>query len=253
MPEQRHLTDALCFELGKVKSQSIRELMTANLAQVDAQLARAVASSIGVAAPTGGVVAAPSTSFKGRSIDASPLLSIEQLKGDSIKTRKIAILVADGVDEADVTAIKKALAAEGAVCDVIAKTLGAVTGSGGGSVPIDTSAITVDSVMYDAVYIPGGSQSAAALKANAKALYFIAEAFAHSKPIAASGAGVSVLAQANLAAALAGTRTNEVMSELGVVTTSGAAHGGEFASAFIAAIAQHRFWDRPGQDQGSRV
>jgi len=245
-PEQKHLTDARRFELGKVKSQGVRERMVANLTRVDGDLAKAVASSIGVAAPTGATETKQTTSFNGKSIETSPALSMERTPKDSIKSRKVAILVADGVNEADVTAIKTALTAQGAVCDVIAKTLGSVTGSDGGTVPVDKSAITVDSIMYDAVFVPGGAKGADALKAMPKALYFIAEAFGHYKPIAATGEGVTVLQQANLSSVnLAGAEADGVVSDLGVVTFAGAVDGSDFAKEFTDAIAQHRFWDRP--------
>ena len=249
-PEQKHLTDALRFELGKVQSQGVRERMTANLARVDSALAAAVADWIGVAPPEGIDQVNQSTSFNGTAVDASPSLSIEQLKSDSIKTRKVAILVADGVSEADVAGIKVSLVAEGAVAEVIARKLGAVTGDKGGAIPVDRSAITVDSILYDAVYVPGGAESVNTLMADTKARYFIAEAYGHYKPIGATGDGVSVLKQANLPVKLAEKNAGEnVVSDLGVVTVAGEVTGDEFTSAFIAAIASHRIWSRPDQDQ----
>ena len=249
-PEQMHLTNALRFELGKVKSKGIRKQMTANLAQVDVDLAKAVASWIGVDVPGGASQAKSATSFSGKSVDASPALSIEKLKGKDIKTRKVAILVAEGVNEADVTAVKTAMNAQGAVCEVVAKMLGSVTGADGGSITVDRSAITVDSIMYDAVYVPGGSKAAEALKVMPKALYFLGEAFGHYKPIAATGDGVSVLKSANFSAVkLSGAGTDGVVNDLGVVSFSGEASSDDFTKAFIGAIAQHRFWDRPDQDQ----
>lgn len=248
-PEQLHLTNALRFELGKVKSQGVRDRTVANLAKVDGDLAKAVASWIGVAEPDADMQTAQTTTFNGKAVETSPALSMEQPPTGSIASRKVAILVADGVNEVDVTAVKTALIAQGAVCDVIAKMLGSVTGATGGKVAVDKSAITVDSVMYDAVFVPGGAKSAAALKAMPKALYFIAEAYGHYKPIAAAGDGVDVLKQANLLAVNFSTGTDGAVTDLGVVSSAGEAGGGDFTKQFIAAIAQHRFWDRPDQDE----
>ncbi|MGI8405518.1 MAG: hypothetical protein ACR2OE_12280 [Thermomicrobiales bacterium] len=39
------------------------------------------------------------------------------------------------------------------------------------------------------------------------------------------------------------------MTDLGVVSSAGEAGGGDFTKQFIAAIARHRFWDRPDQDE----
>lgn len=249
-PEQQHLTNALRFELGKVKDQGVRDRMVANLTKVDGNLAKDVASWIGVAEPDSGMQTGQTTTFNGKSVDTSPALSMEQSSKGSITSRKVAILVADGVNESDVSAIKTALKAQGAVCDVIAKTLGSVTGSNGGTVPVDKSAITVDSIMYDAVFVPGGAKSADALKTMPKVLYFIAEAFGHAKPLSASGEGVSVLQKANISSVnLSGAEADGVISDLGVVSSAGTADSGDFVKQFIAAIAQHRFWERPDQDQ----
>lgn len=249
-PEQQHLTNALRFELGKVKDQGVRDRMVANLAKVDGNLAKDVASWIGVAEPDSAMQTGQTTTFNGKSVDTSPALSMEKSSKGSITSRKVAILVADGVNETEVSAIKTALQAQGAVCDVIAKTLGSVTGSNGGTVPVDKSAITVDSIMYDAVFVPGGAESADALKTMPKVLYFIAEAFGHAKPLSASGEGVSVLQKANISSVnLAGAEADGVISDLGVVSSAGTAGSGDFAKQFIAAIAQHRFWERPDQDQ----
>ncbi|MGI8485719.1 MAG: DJ-1/PfpI family protein, partial [Thermomicrobiales bacterium] len=221
-----------------------------NLTKVDGDLAKLVAASIGVATPTDVTETKQTTSFKGKSIESSPALSMEQPSQDSIKSRKVAILVADGVDAADVNAVKTALTAQGAVCEVIAKSLGSVSGANGATVSVDKSAITTDSVMYDAVFVPGGARSADALTAMPKALYFIAEAYAHYKPIAASGDGVAVLKRAIVSAIqLSGAGTEGVASDLGVVSSTESAAGNDFTGQFIAAIAQHRFWDRPEQDQ----
>jgi catalase len=246
-PEQQHLTDALRFELGKVIRPEIRARMVNNLAAVDSELAAAVAAWIDVPAPATQELATPTVSFKDASVDTSPALSMEQPPQGGIATRRVAILIADGVDEADVETMTSALTAEGAVVETIAQRLGSVTGADGSAIPVDRSAVTVDSVMYDAVFVPGGEASATALAAMPKVRAFITEAYGHAKPLAAAGAGVRVLQEAQLpGAALAGPRTRTVTNEHGVLTVAGAA-GSDFATQLIAAIAQHRFWDRPGQ------
>ena len=247
-PERAHLTNALRFELSKVKSQGVRDRMTANLAMVHGELATSIASWINVVPPQSTVNLDHSASFNGQSIDSSPALSMLASGPGTIKSRKIAILVADGVDDADVVAIMTALVAEGAVCEVIAKTLGSVTGVNGGEVKVDKTAISVDSVLYDAVYVPGGKASADALKASPKVLYFLAEAFGHFKPVGATGDGVDVIRQANIPQELSTSVDDDIVADLGVVTFLGKATD-EFAHRFITAIAMHRFWDRPNEDQ----
>jgi catalase len=248
-PEQEHLTNALRFELGKVKSEAVRQRMVENLAKVDSELAKNVADWIGVDTPSGANVATATSSFHDQKVETSPALSIENNGSDSIKSRRVAILVADGVNESDVDTVKSALKKGGAVPEVIAKTLGSVTGANGGKVAVDHSALTVDSVLYDAVYVPGGSASAKTLSGMAKVRYFVAEAFAHYKPIAANADGITVLKSANITAPKLAENGTDVVNDLGVVTTAAAADSSGFTSAFAADIAKHRFWNRPDQDQ----
>jgi catalase len=248
VPEQQHLTDALRFELGKVIRTEIRERMVSNLAAVDGELAAAVAAWIDVPVPAGKDLAAPTVSFKDAAVDVSPALSMEQPPQGGIATRRVAILVADGVDEGDVDAMTSALTAQGAVCETIAQRLGSVTGVAGGAVSVDRIAVTVDSVIYDAVFVPGGEASVTALIAMPKVRAFITEAYGHAKPIAAAGAGVRVLQEAQLPGlTVAGARSKGIVNEQGVLTTAGPAGTEDFSTQVIAAIAQHRFWERPGQ------
>jgi catalase len=248
--EQKLLADALRFELGKVKRPWIRERMVKNLSVVDMALAKELAQSLGVAAPDDVEEVDQTTSFKGKSVDRSPVLGVDHQAKETVQSRRIAILVADGVDADDVDAMKQALTEAGAQPEVVAKSLGTVTAANRSSIEVDKTMITTDSVMYDAVYVPGGSQSAEMLSKSAKPVYFVAEAFGHYKPIAASGDGIMVLKQANLASdVLATAGTAEVVDKLGVVTVGSGASNGDFTSTFLNAIAQHRFWDRPDQDQ----
>ncbi|CAN5646085.1 catalase [soil metagenome] len=244
-PEQDHLTDALIFELGKVKSEVIRAREVAILNQVDAALAAKVADAVGVNAPEAAPVLDPTASFKDQNVETSPALSMLNSATNSIQSRKVAILVAGGVDDNDVTEMKASLINAGAVPEIIAKSLGTVTGEHGGVIVVDKSAPTVDSIMYDAVYVPGGAGGTKALMESPKVRYFLAEAYAHYKTVAANGEGVEVLRRAHIPVASG----NGVISDLGVVTSDGQAKGGAFLDSFIDAIAQHRFWDRPDQDQ----
>ena len=109
----------------------------------------------------------------------------------------------------------------------------AIADAGGGAVAADKTYATASSVTYDAVYVPGGAASAAALRAMGDARAFVSEAYKHGKPVAASGDGVA-LVQASEIGALAAQ---------GVLLADGAADRA-FAEQFVAAIARHRFRDR---------
>jgi catalase len=256
-PEQNHIINALRFELGKVETPHIRERMLYLLAQVDKTLADKVAGGLGLKVPAkldkpmNQSIPADTDPKKvqpkrrTQAIESSPALRIvdnPNFPKDSIKTRKIAFLVADGVDDADVAEMKQALLTAGAVAMTVAPRLGTLTGTDGEQIKADFSFLTASSVLFDAVYVPGGEASIAALQNEAEVANFIGEAYKHCKTIGASGAGIDLLESAGLIKNGAGeTKSSE--KSVGVVTSRDAS-GGKFAKEFIGAIARQRYWER---------
>jgi catalase len=183
----------------------------------------------------------------------SPALSLTTAPKDSIRTRQVAILVADGYRHAELSRLAAALAKAGARSRIVAKSLGPVKSAEGKSTPVDHTFLTTGSIMFDAVYVPGGSSSVAALKTLGNAVEFVEEAYLHGKAIAASGDGVELLAEANLGGVrLADASTGGVVAEQGVVASreSGVVALGQ---EFIAAIAAHRHFARERKDQGGNL
>lgn len=217
-PEQEHIGQALTVELSKVSDAKIKKLMLEHLAKIDQELAANVAGKLGMQAPKGAAAARAGKS-KG--------LSQEEGPKDSIKSRKIAILAADGVTSADVKRMAASLKKEGAIAEVIAMRLGEFLK---GDVKVGKSSATADSIMYDAVYVPGGKESVTALLGEESARHFVRQAYDHGKALAASGEGVDLLHSVGVGGAP------------GVVLDKG---GNDGVKSFIAAIAQHRHWNRP--------
>lgn len=259
-PEQDHIVNALRFELGKVETQAIRERMVFMLAQVDKSLASRVAEGLGIGVPAG--VEGPLNQsipadgdpkrFQpkrvGKNVGVSPALSMANTPKDSIKTRKVAVLVAEGFDAAALAAVKQGLLNAGAQVKLIAPRLGQLKGNNGEEVKIDFSFLTSASVLFDAVYIPGGERSIEALKGVPKALHFINEAFKHCKAIAATGTAVDLLQVTYLADKLKeANRKGAVVVDEGVVISRDAPPAKVIAE-FIKAIAQHRHWSREQHD-----
>ena len=152
----------------------------------------------------------------------------------TIKTRKIAFLVADGFDEASVLDMKMALMKAGAIAMTVAPRLGVLTGVGGESLNADFNFLTGASVLFDAVYVPDGAASVAALQAGPEAANFLREAYQHCKTIAAHGAGVQLLENAGL---------GEAVADAGLIAgRDGDARS--LAENFIIGIALHRHWER---------
>ncbi|MEO6638278.1 MAG: catalase [Ginsengibacter sp.] len=252
-PEKNHIVDALSFELGKVEMPEIKERMLYFLSQIDDSLATGVAYSLGMHIPksleNGLNQSVPadadqekyaSKKVKG-SIDKSPALSMANTVKDTIQTRKIAILAADGVNAQSVMTMIDALNAGGASADVIAPRLGFITGEDDTQFPIYKSLLTTASVLYDAVYVPGGTNSVATLEADADAVHFLNEAFKHCKAIAADKQALQVLKATYFGRKLPEDDSAETAMMEGVVVSDDA---NKLTDTFISAIAQHRFWER---------
>lgn len=255
-PEKNHIIDALTFELGKVKTVAIRVRMLGILEQIDLDLAAGVAFGLGLPVPEkaelptnqsipadGDPADYQSMKIK-TTLTKSPALSMAKTVKNTIKSRKVAILAADGVHEKSLNTVKKALEAEGAIVEVIAPRLNYIIGENDEKVPVDQSFLGAASVLFDAVYVPGGTNSVATLEADADAVHFLNEAFKHCKAIAFDTGAKQVIEATYFSKKLPEDFTDESVLKAGIVMGDDA---GKVAKQFISAIAQHRFWEREPQ------
>jgi catalase len=231
------------------------------LAQVDQTLAARVAQGLGLpvpkkldgplnmSVPADGDVKRFQPKPVPRAVGASPALSMANTVKNSIRTRKIAILAADGVDGSALSGIQKALKAAGAQAKIIAPRLGTLKTTQGHDVKIDWSFLTAGSVLFDAVFVPGGDKSLKTLTAEPRAVEFVAEAYKHCKAIGTTGKGMALLQAAGVS-----TNDREPTRKVrkpsgpeGVVIGKDADMNG-VAGKFIHAVAQHRHWGRERQE-----
>lgn len=242
-PEKDHLVSAAHFELGKVNHKEIRQRMVDLFNQIDHGLAKRVAKGIGVPEPTEEVV-----KNHGR---RSPALSMENTVKDTVKSRRIAILAADGFDRSQLMTMQQALQNAGASSKIVSKFGGMIRSTDGQEIEVDKLFVTTASVMFDAIYIPGGRQSVEALKQQGDAIHFVNEAFKHGKAIAATGEGVELLQHSDITGVvMVDPQLLEPMtSEKGVITASNGADLNAMAQAFTEAIAQHRHWTRTQKER----
>jgi catalase len=261
-PERNHIINALRFELGKVETPPIRERMLFLLAQVDKTLAAKVAEGLGATVPAkldkpmnmsipadvDPKKVQPRRTTQGQPTEAFTSLSMidnPNFPAKTIKTRKIAFLVADGFDDDSVLEMKKTLMTAGALAMTVAPRLGTLTGAEGTVIKADFSFLTGSSVLFDAIYVPGGDASVASLKAELEAANFLNEAYKHCKAISASGAGLELLESAGITTQSTTDtgETGESVNPPGIVTS----RDGNFiklGAEFVKAIAQHRYWER---------
>lgn len=241
VPEKNHLVDALRFELGKVELEEIRVRMLAILAQIDGGLAGSVAEALTLDVPTEVPnplnLSIPADSKPGAyepkplKVNAAKSPALSQAKQPcSPKTRRIAVLVADGFEATDVADLTKAAQAEGALAELVSTRVGSIKDSAGKLHPVPFSVYTVDSVLFDAVYIADGAKSAESLTLHINAVRFVQNAYVHCKSIGVSGAGRELFK-------LACSRVND-KGEAGVVI------GPKVAADFMTSMSTHRYWER---------
>ncbi|MCQ4292714.1 catalase HPII [Pseudomonas stutzeri] len=224
-PEKEHIVGAYTFELGKVERVFIRERQVNEiLANIDLELARRVAENLGLPAPS-----APTVTPKTPTPQDSPALSLMNHAPGNIKSRKVAILVANGVDGAAIDAFKAKLAAEGALAKIIGPSPAPVKTADGKILPVDAAMDGMPSVMFDAVFVPGGADAAAAMAKSGEAKHYVLEAYKHLKPIVVLGAARPLLASLNLTSDAGLLEGDDVDAVFG---------------NFAQALGQHRVWAR---------
>ncbi len=239
-PEQQNMIDAARFELGKVDTHEVKERVVNDLFNnVDHEFAKQVALGIGVEPPQQRGPKHPDHD------DASPALSMKNNSPDTIETRKIAVLVDDGIHYDPLEPIQAMLEEKGARIVYISKTQGAKQSIDGAKIEPDKNHVTTASVLFDAVLVPGGEDLVNRLTKQGDAKHFIAEAYKHKKPIAAMGAGVDLIeAVLPSETEISQEPDGAVVTHQGIVTHRAKDHTDAFTEAFTTAIAQHRHWER---------
>ncbi|MUV38627.1 Catalase [Lentibacillus sp. JNUCC-1] len=216
--EKQHIVETFIFHLGYVQSEMVRQKVVDMFANVDQEMAAAIAADVGVNPPSHGNVPVSKS---------SPVLS-ESNSPSYAYTRKVGILIADGFNGEEVRRTLDAFKQHGVFTEVVSSKLGPIKGSDGTTVKAEKTFVSTYSVLYDALYIVGGStHNQANFDHHVK--HFMNEAYKHYKPI-----GIATTAQNYL-------QTSQANNLAGVVF---AANNPDFAKDFVAAIAKARFWDR---------
>ena len=228
--EKKHIIAAFTFELTRVQTPAIRERVVSQLLNVDKDLAAEVADGLGMGLPEPMPLAtnAPIPKYP-----VSPSLSLFARPGDgSIAGRRVAVLVAPGVEGAAVTALHAQLAKGGAVPRLIGAKLGAIKTADGSSLGVEATLNTMPAVLWDAVVVPNGLSDQ--LSSDAYAREFVAEHFRHFKPMLIVGDATKLL-----------ERSGVMLTETGSpgVVVSAKANAAAMAG-FVDALGKHRAFDR---------
>ena len=233
--EQQHIINAFRFELSRVQVPAIRERMVSGLRNVDEKLAQKVAQGLGMRQLPEPMPKALRKAAKPE-VSRSPALSLTARPGNgSIQARKVALLVADGVENETLRAIADALLARGAVPRFVGLKLGAVQTTTG-DLEVHTTVEATPSVLYDAVAVAGNDDVAKTLLADGRVLEFLKDQYRHCKPMLVIGAADTVLAGAGIPTALPNGRADP-----GLLIGKTAQHA---INDFIVALGKHRHYER---------
>ena len=174
--EQKHIGDALTFELSKVERIDIRARAVSHLRNIDEGLAATVADGLGLALPDPAKAAKPT-----QDLPPSAKLSILGNGPATFKGRKMGLLMTDGSSAAIFNGLTAALEAEGAVWDVVAPKIGGVTLDDGTAVVAKHKIDGGPSVLFDAISVFPSADGAVLLAGDAASKDFVSDAFGHCK------------------------------------------------------------------------
>ncbi len=230
--EQAHIIGGFRFELSKVTVPAIRERMVASLRNVSQALALSVAEGLGIDLPEPMPRAIKRTPKP--EVTISKALSLLALPGDGgVASRKIAMLIANGVEGESITAVMNALDEAGAVVRLLGSRLGTVTSEEGETFEVDATLENSPSVLFDALVLPDGTEAVQSLARDGHTLEFLKDQYRHGKTILALGASSRLLDRAGIDPQLP---TGADDPGLILAASSEALD----PRIFIAAVAQHR-------------
>jgi catalase len=238
--EQCHIANAFRFELSKVTVPAVRERMVASLRNASEWLAKQVAHGLGMdpmPEPLPRALADPAKP----EVERSPALSLLARPGDgSLKGRKVAILVAPGVEGESIAAAQAALLAQGAVARLVGTRIGRMPTASGDALDADCSLENEPGFLFDALILPAGDEAVAALAQDGHTMEFIKDQFRHCKTILALGDSRRLLLKAGLPLSmdksLSQGGTGLIVADPGEVD--------EAITAFMAGMAKHRHFGR---------
>lgn len=225
--EQKHIADALIFELSKVENPSIRERLVSHLPNIEEKLAKAVMEGLGLKEK----ITPYEHAHKARAdLEPSKALSIFLNPPKSFAGRKVGILVTDGIEDSIFKSLIQHLEEEKATFEIIALTVGGVRTKEGKLLSANQKLEGAPSVLYDAIAILSSPEGAAVLVQNPSARQFLTDAFNHLKSIGYSAASKPLFEKTGILSGL----------DDGCIEISET----KDVNNFISACRKIRFWNR---------
>ena len=242
--EQNHIIAAFRFELTRVQTEAVRERVVSVLANVDPLLAQGVASGLGIAVPPAqprALEVIPKSE-----VDTSPGLSLMSRPGDgSAAGRRVALLVAPGVDGPSLRAAHDALVSAGAVPRYVGVPLGRVEPAVGDTLHVEVSLEAAPAALWDAVVLPEGTEALQRLALVGQAVEFLKDQYRHCKPILALGEATALFEAAGIPARLPDGQADPGLFMAAPKSGDAALKADpDTVTAFVAALGAHRAFAR---------
>ncbi|HEY0702125.1 MAG TPA: catalase [Candidatus Acidoferrales bacterium] len=222
-PEQRHLANALTFELGKLETEAIRLRMLGHLQLIDRKLADTVADNLGANGKAEKITPAKTPV----DLKPSPALRLYGKTKPTLEGRKVGLLLAAGFDDRLRRDLVTQIETAGAKAAVITAKIQGEMDATGKLHPSQMALRASPSVLFDAVAILAGPDGDKKLAADPNAQAFLTDARRHCKAVAFSG--IPAL-----------TKKVAVTPENGILDLSAKSS----VKDFIAAAKLGRFWER---------
>ncbi|MFC3444040.1 catalase [Sphingobium rhizovicinum] len=226
--EQKHIGDALVFELSKCERVDIRERIVGHLRHIDETLATVVAGGLGLPKlPEPAQAAVPTRT----DLPPSPALSIVARGPESFAGRKLGIVVSDEAPAKLLKTLVAGVETAGAVYEIIAPKIAGATLDDGSLVEAKQKIDGGPSVLYDAVVLMLAPDGAAQLAQDKTAKDFVSDAYAHAKFIGYTEDALPLIDAAGI---------GEADMDEGLIALTDA----DSVKRFLQNCAALRLWDR---------
>lgn len=190
--EKTHIISAIVFELSKVQLTHVRRNVVSNLRNVEEELARRVADGLGIDLPE-------KSEAQKQPIDmpASDALSIQKNALETLKGRKVGVLVDDGSSKTSIDKLLNDIKQAGGTPFLVARKVGGVQ-LDGGVVQADGQLAGSPSFLFDAVTSILSPDAAKRLAKESAAIQWFMDAYSHCKTIGYCPATKLLLEKANV-------------------------------------------------------
>jgi catalase len=225
-PERLHIIKAFSFELGKVQTLAVRTRMLGHLHLIDPALGSAVENALRMEGKADSIEPARVP----LELRSSPALSLLHKATDTLRGRRVGVLLSDDSDMALLDRLKTEIEAQGAEMTTIAPWVGGVKTSAGGLLAVDHALVAAPSIFFDAVAVVLNGPSGALLAKDAAAVDFVRDAFGHLKVIGYTSGAAPLLEKAGIS-----DSSDEGVVSLAVLQSVG---------TFINVARRQRVWAR---------